>query len=148
MKQLTFFIRNNREPCESRNGLMRVRGKSLALGKPINIGPQIPKEMVFRRIAKPLNSVGEYGNGSIVHRGPLNRPARIADHYFIQGETFLGPANEQASPEFGNLNHDSCFPYQEGMRGPVIHDAAAPREPLPPWESSTQNETGIAKFYV
>src|SRR5277367_5387493 len=98
------------------------------------------------RVAEPLETVCENRDGRIAHRGAFQRPSVIADHHLVQRETFLGAADEDVAPKFGDCDHNARLTYIPGVVWPVIHDpdikSHFAREA---WKATPKNESEVAK---
>src|SRR4029077_8169752 len=146
MEQCALCLRMNGKPSNSRDGLVGIRGERLAVGEDIGIPAEVPQKAVLWRITKPLDPVGQYGNGGVVHRKSLNCPARIPHHDLVQREPLFRATDEEVSPEFGNRKHDTRFPKQPGVGRSVVHDPSAPcYVPLETGEGSTEKESEITE---
>src|ERR1700748_3683235 len=117
-----------------------VRREALALRKPVVVVTEIPQKAMLWRIAEPLESVCETRDVRIPHRRACHRPSVITNHHLVQGEAFLGAADEDVAPKFGDRDHHTGLTYEPGVRWSVIHDPEIPchfaRET---WKATPQN---------
>src|ERR1700761_7877530 len=101
---------------------------------------------MLRRVAEPLETISENGDGRVAHGGAFHRPSVIADHYLVQRESFFGAADEHVAPKLGDRDHQSSLTHEPGVRWSVIHNPDVvgnfAREA---WKASSHNEAEVAK---
>src|ERR1700761_5891021 len=101
---------------------------------------------MLRRVAEPLETISENGDGRVAHGGAFHRPSVIADHYLVQRESFFGAADEHVAPKLGDRDHQSSLTHEPGVRWSVIHNPDVvgnfAREA---WKASSHNESEVAK---